>query len=111
MSNTARNWFDSEQLSLLQDPIDAQFNKFHHENPHVYKELVDLARQWKHAGHDICSIDLLINKLRWEIGITSRGNQFTINNNFASRYSRLIEANERDLADFFTKRTSRSSWD
>ena len=111
MSQTARNWFDPKQLSLLADPIDEQFNKYHHENTHIYEQLVDLARQWKQAGHDICSIDLLINKLRWEIGIRSRGHQFAISNNFASRYSRLIEANEKDLANFFTKRQLKSAWD
>jgi hypothetical protein len=110
MSKTAREWFAPAQLSLLADPIDAQFNKFHHSNPHVYKQLVDLAFQWKRAGHDICSIDLLINKLRWEIGIRSTGDQFAISNNFASRYSRLIEANEPELADFFTKRMLKTSW-
>jgi hypothetical protein len=97
---------------LLEDPTDAQFNAFHHANPHIYRQLVDLAFQWKQAGHDICSIDLLINKLRWEIGISSTGSQFAISNNFASRYSRLIEANEPDLANFFTKRTlKRPLWD
>lgn len=107
---TARQWEsnNSQQLSLLQDPIDSEFVKFHHRNPHIYKQLVELARIWKNAGHDICSIDLLINKLRWEIGITSVGNQFAISNNFASRYSRLIEANEPDLVDFFTKRMLKS---
>ena len=102
MSETAREWFEPRQLSLLADPIDEQFNKFHHENPHIYRQLVDLAYQWKNAGHDICSIDLLINKLRWEIAIS---------NNYASRYSRLIEATEKPLANFFTKRTLKSSWD
>ena len=43
--NTARQWFEPRQLSLLADPIDEQFTKFHHENPHVYEELVQLARQ------------------------------------------------------------------
>jgi hypothetical protein len=108
---TARSWSDTIQLSLLADPIDEQFIKFHHQNPHIYNQLVELARIWKNAGHDICSIDLLINKLRWEIGISSIGNQFAISNNFASRYSRLIEANEKDLANFFTKRTLKPSWD
>lgn len=108
---TASSWAAPKQLSLLADPIDEQFVKFHHENPHIYRQLVDLARIWKNAGHDICSIDLLINKLRWEIGISSRGNQFAISNNFASRYSRLIEANEPDLANFFTKRMLKTQWD
>jgi len=108
---TARSWSDPKQLSLLPDPIDAQFVEFHHNNPHIYRQLVELAYVWKNAGHDICSIDLLINKLRWEIGVSSKGNQFAISNNFASRYSRLIEANEPGLANFFTKRTLKYSWD
>ena len=53
MSETAREWFEPKQLSLLADPIDEQFNKVHHANPHIYRQLVDLAYQWKLAGHDI----------------------------------------------------------
>lgn len=107
---TARSWSTPKQISLFADPIDEQFVEFHHANPHIYKQLVDLAFIWKNAGHDICSIDLLINKLRWEIGVSSKGNQFAISNNFASRYSRLIEANEPELANFFTKRMLKNSW-
>lgn len=102
-------WADQKQLSLLEDPIDARFIKFHHENPHVYQQLLALALQWKAAGHDKCSMDLLINKLRWEIGITTRGEQFQISNDFTSRYSRLLEANEPALAGFFTKRMLRTA--
>lgn len=110
-SDDDKTWSTGKQYALFEDPIDAQFVKFHHENPHVYRSLVDLAFQWKNAGNDICSIDLLINKLRWEIGIKSSGSQFAISNNYASRYSRLIEANEKGLANFFTKRQLKSAWD
>lgn len=103
-----KDWSRPKQFSLFEDPLDAQFIEFHHKNPHVYKQLRALAFVWKNAGNDKCAIDLLINKLRWEIGITSSGSQFAISNNFGSRYSRLMEANEPELVNFFTKRMLRS---
>ena len=97
------------QLSLLANPIDERFIEFHHANPHVYDRLVALARQWHHAGHEKCSIDMLFHLLRWEHGITTRSaDEFRLNNNFTSRYARLIAANEIDLAHFFDTRHLRS---
>lgn len=61
------------QLSFFPDPIDQRFVAFHQSNPHVYRRLVGLAREWKAAGH--------------------------------ARYSRIIEANEPDLAGFFETRS------
>jgi hypothetical protein len=98
---------EPRQLSLLPDPIDARFLEFHHANPHVYEGLVSLARQWKEAGNDRCSMDMLFHLLRWRYGLITAGDQFTLNNNFTSRYARLIQANERDLCGMFATRALR----
>lgn len=93
------------QLSMLQDPIDEAFYRFHHENGHVYDELVRLARHWKAAGHTQCAIGMLWEVLRWNAGVrTSFDDGLKLNNSFRSRYVRLIQANERDLAGFFETR-------
>lgn len=93
------------QLAMLDDPIDAAFFEFHRKNPQVYRQLVALARQWKEAGHDKCSIDMLFHLLRWKYGIRTEGHDGPkLNDHWTSRYSRAIATNEPDLAGMFTTR-------
>lgn len=95
----------ARQLALLQDPIDQAWLEFHHANPHVYDDLVRLARRWKAAGHDRCAIGMLFELLRWDHGLrTDTDDGLKLNNDFRSRYSRIIQANEPDLAGFFETR-------
>jgi hypothetical protein len=93
------------QLSLLPDPIDQAFFAFHHANPDVYRSLVKLARQWKAAGHDRCSIAMLFEVLRFDVGLkTTSPDGLKLNNSYRSRYARIIQANEHDLRGFFETR-------
>lgn len=103
-------WYAPAQLALLADPIDESFMDFHHGNPHVYRALVSLARQWKDAGHERCSMDMLFHRLRWDYGIETRGDTFRLNDHFTSRYARLISANEPDLAPMFATRQLRGDY-
>jgi len=97
------------QLALLADPIDTRFVEFHHANPAVYSALVSLARQWKDAGHEHCSMDMLVHIVRWQYGTTTTSDDgFKINDHFVSRYARLIAANEPALAEMFTTRALRN---
>ena len=83
-----------------------RFEEFHRDNPHIYKHLVRLARQWKDAGGGKCSIWFLINQLRWEGRVTTKRKptDYKISNGFAAYYSRLIMSRESDLAGFFDTR-------
>ena len=94
------------QLSMLQDPIDAAFFEFHAANPHVYDELVRLAHRWKAAGHTGCGMGMLFEVLRWNAGLRTTGDAdgLKLNNNYRSRYARIIQANEPDLVGFFETR-------
>lgn len=93
------------QIALLEDPIESQFREFHHANPEVYNSLVARAREWKQQGHRKCGIGMLFEIFRWQSGITFGPNEgFKLNNNFRSRYARLIMSNERDLDGFFETR-------
>lgn len=97
------------QLALLADPIDARFLEFHHANPAVYSALVSLARQWKEAGHERCSMDMLVHIVRWQYGTSTQSDDgFKINDHYVSRYARLIAANEPALAEMFTTRALRN---
>jgi hypothetical protein len=97
-------WNSVGQISLLEDPIDAAFRTFHHANPDVYEQLVSLAQRWRTAGHQRCGIAMLYELVRWERGLETSDDQFRLNNNYRSRYARLIMLNEPDLAGFFDVR-------
>ena len=99
-------WAEPRQLALLADPLDERFAQFHHANPNVYRALVNLARQWRSAGNDKCSMDMLFHLLRWEYGISTKATDgLLLNNSYTSRYARLIHANEPDLRDIFNTRS------
>ncbi len=87
------------------DRIQREFLKFHRENPHVYFKLVELAHQAKRSGRKRYGMKSLYERLRWHYEIELKSSDdFKLNNNFTSRYSRLLAEREPDLAGFFETR-------
>ena len=99
-----------DQGSLLDETdsseatIQERFERFHVENPHVYRELALIARRWKSRGHDRGSISMIFEVIRYRAGLRTRSDDFKLNNSFRSRYARLLMAREPDLAEFFETR-------
>ncbi len=87
-----------------EDTIEEAFWRFHRQNPHVYAELVKLARRWKDRGIERCGIGMLFEVLRWRSGLRTGGDDFKLNNNYRSYYARLIMTREPYLADIFQLR-------
>lgn len=98
------------QASLFdQQSIDDAFHAFHAEHPEVYRHLVRLARQAVAAGHDKVGIGMLYEVLRWQFMVGDlTGTGFKLNNNYRSRYARMIAARERGLSTIFETRELRS---
>lgn len=84
------------------------FQRFHEENPHVYRALVKLAFRAKAAGIKKWGINAVIEVFRWEHAIETKGDTFKINNNHAPHYARLIMAREPELDGFFNTREIRA---
>jgi hypothetical protein len=87
------------------DKIDENFKVFHEENPHVY----DLFRKYTfilfERGHPHAGAKAIFERMRWDLMLkTSPGKPVTLNNNYTSRYARLLEENEPELRGFFRKR-------
>jgi len=91
--------------------IQQRFDEFHQANPHVYAELVKLARRAKARGEQKVGIELLFAVCRWRrmMATSDSSSGFKLNDHYTSRYSRLIMAQERDLDGFFETREIRTS--
>ena len=93
----------------MRDEIDVSFAEFHTENPHVYDELVAMARKARAAGHKVIGIGMLWEVLRWNHLFTTTTDRqgFKLNNDLRSRYAREIMAREPDLDGIFNLRELR----
>ncbi|HWB35961.1 MAG TPA: hypothetical protein VHA75_08050 [Rugosimonospora sp.] len=102
---------DGEQpdlLDLLNDhrPLAVKFREFHGKHPEVYELLVALARQWvERMPGRRCGIQNLLEVARWQYTLRT-GTAPALNNSFAAFYSRLIMAQNPDLAGLFETRRS-----
>lgn len=92
-------------MTVAQQPskADLKFWEFHLQNPQVYQTLVFFARQARAAGKQRIGIRMLWERMRWEFFIQTNdaSSDFKLNNNYHSRYARLIMASEPDLVGAF----------
>lgn len=88
------------------ETIRARFEAFHTEHPEVYRQLVQLARQWVSVGRRRLGIATLFERLRWEwhiAGLTDVDG-YKLNNSFRALYARKIMAEHPDLDGLFETR-------
>lgn len=86
------------------DHIQRAFEQFHEDNPHVLRELEMLATDWFAHGHDRVAIGMLWEVIRWARGVDTTADQFKLNNNFRSRYARLMVERNPEWAGRFELR-------
>jgi predicted GNAT superfamily acetyltransferase len=89
--------------------LQARFEAFHRDNPHVYAELVKLARRARGRGVARIGIKMLWEVLRWQLQIETYhpdADSFRLNNNFHSLYARLLMDENPELRDLFETRES-----
>jgi hypothetical protein len=86
----------SLDLSPLTEPdyephltVGERFDLFHAANPHVADTLEALAAQWL-VRHNRVGMKALYEQARWETGIQTTGDVWRLNNDFTSRYARLL---------------------
>ena len=77
----------------------------------MYELLVKFARIAREHGRDRIGIRLLWERMRWEMFVTVRATEdddYRLNNDWLSRYARLIMADEPDLDGIFEIRRLRA---
>ena len=70
--------------------IQERFELFHEVNPQVLTALEQLTRQFLATGRKQLAIASLFERLRWEYDTRTSGDAFRLNNDFRSRYVRLM---------------------
>lgn len=85
--------------------MDKKFWEFHRKNPKVLSQLIALTDQAKDRGRKRIGMKMLFEVIRWNKVLETRGDIFKLNNNYTSRYVRLIEEKRPDLVFLFEKRT------
>jgi hypothetical protein len=89
-------------------PADKKFREFHAKNPHVYALLEEYAQEVWDLGYRRIGINLLIERVRWFGMVTTTDKDYKVNQNYASRYARLIRDNHPEWAGLFELRSLRS---
>ena len=86
--------------------IEEAFETFHALNPWVYEHLATYARELKARGREHVGIKMLFEVLRWSFFMSTDdpNSTFKLNNNYSSRYARLIMSQEKDLDGIFRAR-------
>lgn len=87
------------------DSIQVAFEKFHAENPLVFQLLVSNALRIKAKGYQQYGIKTLFELVRWHYDTNiGSGESYRLNNNYTSRYARLIMDKVPQLRGFFKLR-------
>jgi hypothetical protein len=92
--------------------IEAAFQEFHRAHPEVYLKLRELALEVVTRGHaKHLGIGMLWETLRYYtlLGAGPDEDAFRLNNNYRSRYARMLMMNEPELEGVFETRTLRSA--
>lgn len=95
--------YDDEPITIQE-----RFEAFHAANPWVFRELRRLTHNYLAAGHQRIGIGMLFEVLRWERNVT-HGDEFKLNNNFRSRYVRMLIEDQPHWVDAFETRRLRAS--
>lgn len=97
---------EHELFRDLAPHIVENFFIFHAQNPQVYESFKKYARQLQRTGREHHSSQAIIERIRWDTMVESKNDDFKINNNWPSCYSRLLMIHDRSFFGFFrTRRT------
>lgn len=97
---------------IIPDPaptLDEQFAAFHAANPWVADALERLTDDYLMTGHRRVGMKMLVEVLRWQYDRQTTGDPFKVNNNYTSRYARLLVSRRPEWGDVFQTRELRSA--
>ena len=93
------------------DTLQAQFVRYHARHPEVYRLFCDLAEQMRATGRRRYSARTILHVIRWHRALESDPREdegFKINNNYSSRYARMLITERPEFEGFFSLRELRT---
>ena len=80
------------------------FERFHAENPAVYKLFQQFAFRAIRRGLVHYSAKTIFEAIRFHADIVTKGESFKLNNNYTAYYARMFEKDYPEYKGFFEKR-------
>lgn len=90
------------------ESLDDRFARWIKANPQVLTAFIHFADQARLRGRTRIGGKAIAERLRWEAPISTRGDDFKINNSFISRLARAAVTKRPDLIELFEFRELRS---
>lgn len=88
------------------------FDKFHAENPDVWRHFEKFTLELIEAGHLHYSADAVCHRIRWHLDVETKSEDgLKLNNNYTAHYARLFAARYPQHATFFRCRRRKSPTD
>jgi hypothetical protein len=85
--------------------LDEKFFQYHSDNPHIFDLFLSYARQVKGAGFKHYGFHTIMHRVRWHLNIeTTDPEGYKMNNNYSSRYARLLAKKNPEFKGFFRNR-------
>jgi hypothetical protein len=83
---------EAARPSAMRDTIAERFRQFHFDNPLVFELIVKLAQEQYRRGKERVGIKALWEQIRWHmfLGKLRIRGEYTLNNDFTSRYVRML---------------------
>jgi hypothetical protein len=88
--------------------LQESFEAFHRANPAVYAALKRMALDMRRKGVRRYGIGGLFELMRWQYALQTQGDEYRLNNNYRSRYARLLMDDVGELRNFFEVRELQS---
>ena len=96
--------------SAMRDTIAERFRQFHFDNPSVYAHIVKLVKDQYRRGRERIGMKALYEQVRWHVRLGTiriRG-EYALNNDFTSRYVRMLIAEYPVFGSLFELRHLRT---
>jgi hypothetical protein len=75
--------------------------KWHKANPHIYELFERFTFEAIGHGHKNLSAWLIVNRIRWETNVVTKGADFKVSNDFIAYYARYFMHLHPEHAGFF----------
>ena len=98
-----------DMVPTRQEQILENFEKFHGDNPQVYRLFKRFALLAIQSGRSRYSSDMISHRIRWHVEIETTGEPVKMNDHYTAYYARLFEADHPEHQGFFRKRKLKSA--